>query len=320
MKQIAIVENDFGGPEVEREAALAHGVELIYIPTESSSPLPQAALGADGILVRFRLVEEADMAQSQWTVIGRYGVGVDNIDVQAARDRGIEVINVPDYCVDEVASHTLMMALAAVRQLRQQMQFVSDGQWTQGATLAKVRAPQALTLGIVGLGRIGAEVARVSQGVFGRVLGFDPVKLDHDAPVEIRDSLTGLLQEADVVTLHVPLNSRTHHLIGAEALTHFKPGAILINVSRGGLVDQDAVLAAIEQGALWGAALDVTHPEPPADGSRILLDPKVLITPHVAWLSDDSTTRLRSMLADRCARKLTEETEHSGNEGRGNRG
>jgi D-3-phosphoglycerate dehydrogenase len=207
------------------------------------------------------------------------------------------VANSPDYGVGEVAAHALGMALALVRHLPLYDRDVRAGRWhyTSAGTL---RRPAELTLGIVGLGRIGKRMAQVSQPVFGRILACDPYIAADDFPPYVgRVAAEALWREADVVSLHVPLNDETRGLAGAGALGSMKPGSWLVNTARGAVADLDAVLAALDSGRLDGAALDVLPKEPPEADHAVLRHPRVLLTPHAAFYSSQGERELRRKAA-----------------------
>jgi D-3-phosphoglycerate dehydrogenase len=207
------------------------------------------------------------------------------------------VANSPDYGVGEVATHALGMALALVRHLPFYDRDVRSGNWhyTSAGTL---RRPAELTLGIVGLGRIGKRMAQLSQPVFGRIVACDPYIAENDFPAYVgRATADALWREADVVSLHVPLNDETRGLAGARALESMKPGSWLVNTARGAVADLDAVLAALDSGRLDGAGLDVLPKEPPEADHPVLRHPRVLLSPHAAFYSRQGERELRRKAA-----------------------
>jgi D-3-phosphoglycerate dehydrogenase len=295
---LAVLDTAYGDVEIERFAAEAVAVELIDARANAAR-----ATEADGVLVQFATIGAAEMdAHPRWKVIGRYGVGVDTIDLDAATRRGIRVVNVPDYCEEEVATHAAALALASVRRISQADRLVREGGWTDWRTLTPIPALSSATLGVIGLGRIGRETIRMLRPFFGRIVGYDPFVA---AAEQVESaSLETVLAEADVLTLHVPLTADTRHLIDAAALARMKPSAHLVNVSRGGLVDTVALAAALRRGALAGAAVDVLEHEPADPADPLLGAPNATITNHLAWYSERSEPRLRGLLAERCAAVL----------------
>ncbi|WP_433622163.1 C-terminal binding protein [Nocardia sp. CA-120079] len=240
-------------------------------------------------------------AAPELRVVARMGVGLDNIDVTAATDRGVLVTNVPDFCVAEVSDHAVGMILAWTRGLVTANSAVRAGRWQPAG--ARLRRIGALTCGIVGYGRIGRETARKLAAFGTRILATDPHPPAAPDPAEFVD-LDSLLASSDVVVVHAPLTPETRGLIGAPQLARMRPGGLLVNVSRGGLVDTTAVIDALATGHLGGAALDVldTEPDVPAD---LLAQEGALITPHVAFTSELALLDLRRGAAEEVVRVLT---------------
>ena len=290
-----IVSTDIAWPniEIERELARAagHTVEL----AESDEHLMALAPTADAILTCFRRVPAGVLdAATRCITVARYGVGVDNIDVARATQLGVVVSNVPEFCTEEVADHTLLLALASLRNLRAATDTVRGGGWQTDAGTRAQRV-RGQVFGIIGYGAIGKAVADRAAAfgfeviVTSRALASDPASVpSHVSRVVDRDSL---LAEADIVSLHVPLTPQTHGAVAARELAMMKDGALLINVSRGGLVDTEALRPELESGRLQ-AALDVTDPEPlPAD-HWLRSNGNAIVTPHVAFASAGSLVEL----------------------------
>jgi D-3-phosphoglycerate dehydrogenase / 2-oxoglutarate reductase len=233
--------------------------------------------------------------------IVRYGVGLDNVDLAAAEDLGVAVGNVPEYGHEEISNHAIALLLAMSRRL-----FAFDRAVRLGG--AGVPAPESVarlshrTLGLVGLGRIGRHVARKARAFGLEVIAHDPYAAPADG-VELVE-LGTLLRRADVVSLHVPLTPETRHMVDVGRM---KEGALLINIGRGGLVDEDAVAAALRSGRLAGAALAVTEIEPLPLSSPLLDAPNVILTPHVAWVSDVALEDLRRLTAEAALRLMRAE-------------
>jgi glyoxylate reductase len=236
-------------------------------------------------------------------VISNFAVGYDNIDVPAASERGVLVCNTPDVLTNATADHTWALLLAAARRIPESIAFVREGKWkTWGPLLLLGREVSGATIGIVGLGRIGKEVAKRARGFDMRVLAFDPFE-DADFAREYGVSyvaLDQLLAESDFVTLHVALTPDTEHLIGAAELGRMKPTAILVNASRGPVVVTDALIDALRNGSILGAALDVTDPEPlPADHPLVNMT-NCIVVPHTA----SATVQTRDRMAELAARNV----------------
>jgi len=224
-------------------------------------------------------------------VISRCGVGLDNVDQDAARDRDIQVLSTPDAPVDAVAEITVGLMLATLRRIPQADREVRNGGWPR----LKGRLLKAQTVGILGLGRIGNRVAGLCSAFGARVIAYD--RIAGESPLSVtRVDLPELLSQSDIVSLHVPFDEATHHLINRESLAAMKPGAYLINTARGGLVDETALLEALQSGQLSGAGLDVFASEP---YSGPLIDlPQVVLTPHLASSAVESRRAMESEAAD----------------------
>ncbi|MDR7482248.1 MAG: phosphoglycerate dehydrogenase [Armatimonadota bacterium] len=241
-----------------------------------------ALQGADAVIVRSRsrLTARVLEAAPQLRIAARAGVGVDNIDVDAATRCGILVLNTPESSTISTAEHTMALLLALARWIPQAHASLAGGEWRREAFVGIELYGK--TLGVVGLGKIGAEVARRAQAFGMRVVAHDPY-ISEERAAHLGVALAEfdhLLASSDVVTLHVPLTPRTARLLGSEQFQRMKPGALLVNCARGGLIDEDALLAALEAGHLGGAALDVFEQEPPSR-SALLAHPRVVATPHL---------------------------------------
>jgi len=238
---------------------------------------------------------------SRLMTVARMGVGLDNIAVEAATARGAYVTNVPDYCVEEVSDHAVAFVLNWSRGVTRFDRDVRSGSWAPAsATLGRLSSK---TIGLAGYGRIGRATARKFAGLGCRVLVHHR-QLDATSAAEVEHvSLSQLLSDSDVIILHVPLTPATYHLIGRDELKTMRRGALLVNVSRGGVVDTGALVAALDAGHIAGAALDVLEEEPQVD-PRLLAHPGVVITPHVAFSSDESVSELRTKAAQDVVRVL----------------
>jgi D-3-phosphoglycerate dehydrogenase / 2-oxoglutarate reductase len=303
---VAVVGARFGDVEVER-AVLRGTADLVEGPGGTSEEFVATAGGAAGVLLgtAARCTAEVMARLEACRAIVRYGIGVDNVDLAAAGQRGIAVANVPDYCVEEVADHTLALMLACTRKLLPSREAVRAGRWRL-ADVRPMRASRDLTLGLVGFGKIARAVARRA-----RACGFRLVAADPFVPAEAmrrfgasKVELLSLLAEADVISLHVPLTEGTRRLIGAEQLAAMKPTAVLVNTARGGLVDDAALAAALAAGRIAGAALDVLDREPPPADHPLLGTEGVLVTPHTAWYSERAERELRRRAAQEMRRVL----------------
>jgi D-3-phosphoglycerate dehydrogenase len=301
--RLVVLDASYGDILVESEAASAYGVTVEDAGGVSGEAVVGAAHDADGVLVQYGQIGESVMERCPaWRVIGRYGVGVDNVDLDAASRRGIAVINVPDYCVEEVATHTAALVLACTRKLAESQALVDSGRWGGWSELRPVQQLSESTLGLVGVGRIGREVVRLLGPFFGRVIAHD-VAASSDLVEMV--TLDEVFAEADVVSLHCPLTPQTRGLVDATRLASMKRNGLLVNVSRGGLVDTAALAAALAGGTIAGAGIDVLPEEPPDPTDPLLGAPNVVITPHTAWYSERSLVSCRRLLAERCSAYLT---------------
>ena len=297
-----VLVTDFAWPDPKVEQALLSriGAELIAAPDGDEDTLAELAKGVCGIMTCWaqttRRVIEAALPVLK--VVSRYGVGLDNIDVAYATDQGIPVTYVPDYCMVDVAEHTLALLLALSRKVATLAGKVKAGTWDiqSGVPLTRLTGR---TLGLVGFGRIGREVASRARSFGLRVIAFSPTLTPErcsEFGVAYAD-LETLLDTADYVSLHVPSNDATKDLIGADALARMKPTSSVINTSRGDVIDESALLEALESGQIAGAALDVRVQEPPGSGDRLAALENVISTPHAAFYSTESLIELRERTA-----------------------
>jgi D-3-phosphoglycerate dehydrogenase len=235
-------------------------------------------------------------------VVVRYGVGVDGIDLEAATDHGVPVVNVPDYGTDEVANHAVALLLALARKIARLDRQTRAGGWDVFRVGPMTRLA-GRTVGILGCGRIGAAVARKLAGFDVHLLGCDPY-LESFPPRVMPVPFERLLEESDYLTLHSPLTPETHHIVDAGALARMPPTGVLINTARGGLVDTAALVAALQAGELAGAGLDVLETEPLDPGSPLLTMEQVIVTPHAAWYSEEGRSDLKRRAAEEAVRVL----------------
>lgn len=263
----------------------------------------EAARDADVVLVRESPVSrEVIESMQRCRAVIRYGIGVDNIDQQAARERGIFVANVPDYGIDEVSTQAVALALAVGRRVRLHDRDVRAGRWNTSVLKPMYRL-RGRTLGLVGFGRIARMTLEKLAGFgFGRVLVHDPLA---DLPTGVEAvSVDEICCEADLVSLHAPLTPETRHLIDARRLALMRPTAILVNTARGGLVDLDALHDALAAGRLLGAGLDVFDPEPPDPAHPLFGRDDVVVTNHIGWYSEESMRELQRKAAEEALRVL----------------
>jgi D-3-phosphoglycerate dehydrogenase / 2-oxoglutarate reductase len=300
-----VLVTDYTWPSVEPEAAVlaAAGARLLVAETGEEAELVELVAGADAILTCFKHVSPAVVrAGGRLQVIGRYGIGVDNIAVEEATRLGIPVTNVPGYCAHEVAEHVLALILAHERGIARFDQGVRNGDWTltQGLPMRRVAGR---ALGIVGFGRIGQALARKAAALELDLLVHDPsASSDELGAVGARAvALQELAADSDYVSVHVPLTDATRGLVGGEFLRLMKPTAFLVNAARGGIVDQAALLEALREGRIAGAGIDVFEPEQLPPGHPLLEQASLIATPHVAFYSEESVLELEVKAAENVA-------------------
>ena len=298
MPRVLFADNDFPDIALERELFARHGVELEVAQCRTEDDVIQAARGARGILLQYAPITERVVASlPELGIVSRIGAGYDTVDTAACAKHGVWVSNSPDYGVGEVATHALAMALALVRNIVAWHRDVTSGRWHY-TSAGPVKRASELTLGIVGLGRIGKRMAHVSRNLFRRVVASDPYLIDGDFPAYVeRGNLDEVFAQADVVSLHVPLTAETRGMIGARVLSGMRHGSYLVNTARGAVLDVDAALDALDRGTLAGLALDVLPVEPVPAGSRLATHPRVILTPHSAFYSVESERELRRKAA-----------------------
>ena len=297
-KRPTIVVTDYKFPDLALEVSAAEqaGCDLIGHQCETEAELKAAVVGADAVITQFaRLSAPVVAAMTRARAIVRYGIGVDNVDLDAARQNGIPVANIPDYCIDEVADHTLSFILALTRQVVTHTAELRAGHWRLAVPVSSMKVLRDQTVGLVGFGRIGREVAARLLAFKCRVLVHDPMVPEADI---LRAGVTAvslgqLLSASDIVSLHCPSTPATRHIIGSAALAAMKPGALLVNVARGDLVDTGALLEALRSGHLGAAALDVFDPEPLPLEHALRALPNMVIAPHIASVSVTAVRALR---------------------------
>ncbi len=305
MATIGILEERFESHEIERAVIEAAGHRVLDIPPERED-WPDWMKSADAILVNLTPINEQEMESlSACKALCRYGAGFDAIDIRAAAKRGIAVINQPAVTVEEVSDHTVALWISCMRQLLPRDAAVRRGEWNT-PTPAATRRLLGTIFGIVGFGLIGQAVARkVSPFEPEEILVYDPyvddeIVREHGCvPVAFDD----LLSRSSTISLHAALNDETRHMINADSIERMKRGTCLLNTSRGGLMDLDAVADALESGQLHSAGLDVFPAEPPGD-LRIFHLPTVVVTDHCAWYSVQSQVELQRTTAESAVRYL----------------
>ena len=304
---VAVTDTVFPSLDPAREALSVTGAELRMAPDQTVEGILSVAADADALLVTYaKITAEVIDGLKACRVIGRFGIGVDNIDLAAAAEAGITVTYAPVYCLDEVSDHAMALLLSLVRKIPYATRLVSDGRWEMPAVVPIARL-RGRTLGLVGLGNIPQTIVPKAQA-----FGLEVVASDPYAPDEVFERLgvrrvdfDELLTVSDYISVHAPLTAETEKMFNADAFAKMKTDALLINTARGPLVDTDALADALEAGAIGGAALDVLPIEPPAADFRLLGRDDVILTPHTGFYSEDALLDLQTTVATDVATVLT---------------
>jgi len=311
--RVVVTDHVFADLDIERSLLEPIGAEIVLAPSTDEKTLAGLAREADALMVCYATVSRPVVeaaAEGGVRVISRYGIGYDNVDVEAASARGILVTNVPDYCLDEVADHTIALLLAAARGIARASRSVRDGGWSAQEFEIHSLSGQQLTL--VGIGRIGAKTAERARAFGLRVVAYDPYVTEPPVVgVELASSLREALAEADFVSLHVPMSDENRRLIDEQTIAQMRRAPTLINTARGGLVDLEAVTAALDDGRLAGVALDVTDPEPLPSDHPLRTHARAIVTPHIAFRSVQAQAELQRRTAEEVYRALRDEPPRS---------
>lgn len=292
MSKYRVVVTDQVFPTVELEREMLAGIDAdLNVATGSPDEVIAVAQDADALLTTYLPIDADFIGElSRCKIIARYGIGVDNVDLQAAKAAGIAVTNVPDYSVQEVAAHALAMLLSLLRRLPEGTDTVQLGEWNLDR-IRPIRRLSELKVGLVGFGRIARRLSHSLLALDMQCVVFDPylpseARRPEDG-VTFVDGLEELLTGVDAVSLHCPLTPETRGLIGREQLQLMPSHAVLVNTSRGPLVDVDALIGALQTGVIRAAGLDVLDEEPPRDVERLRV-PRLMVTPHMAYYSEEA--------------------------------
>jgi len=301
MKSYQVAVTDYGFPDLEQERNILEplGFEFATGQCRTGAEVAELCRDADAVLTQWAPVTaEAIASLRRCKIIVRYGIGVDNVDLEAAKQRNIPVVNVPDYAVQEVADHTLSLMLAIVRKIPQIDRQVRRGVW-EISPCRPIIGLQDKVLGVAGFGNISRAVVQRAKAFGLTVIAYDPFvheSVFNSFGVEKADWQT-LLSRSDIVSVHMPLTKETKHIFNAEAFRAMKNTSFLVNTSRGGTVETPALIDALQNGEIAGAALDVLEQEPiPADSPLLQME-QCLVTSHCAWYSESSLLRLQEYAA-----------------------
>jgi len=297
--KVVITDCDHGDIEEEKRIFGQMGAELSWLQLKTEEDLIRECKDAEGLLIQYAPLTRKVLGQlPRCKVLSRYGVGVDSIDLKAATDFGIIVANVPDYCVDEVAIQAVTLFMALIRKTVFFDQKVRAGHWdfTEGGPIHRIRGR---TMGLVGCGKIGMEVAKMASTLGMQVLAFDPY-IQKAEGIRLVDLAT-LLEESDFISIHCPLNESTRHLIGEKAFLQMKKRPLIVNTSRGPIIDGTALIEALKGGLISGAGLDVLEKEPLDPQSPMLKMENVIFSPHMGFYSEESIRELNRRTAENVA-------------------
>ena len=288
-----VVISDYVWPNIDIESKFFKSKNIELVVSKNRNDLKKQIIDADGLLFCFESIDESILRSSKKLKIAqRYGIGVDNIDLNVATELGIVVANIPDYCIDEVSDHAISMILSLNRLLQRDSDLVKKGKWNEIKKDKRVYRLSESTLGLLGFGRIGKRISEKAISFGMNVIAYDPFLKQSDVSgVKLLD-LNNVLAESDFISLHLPLNDQTNHIIDDKQLELMKQDSILINVSRGGLINENALIKYLTSGKLRGAGLDVIEGSIEKSNKLFSFD-NVIITPHTAFFSQESSEELQ---------------------------
>jgi D-3-phosphoglycerate dehydrogenase len=305
--EVVISDHRFPDITIQERVLSKIGAHLVVGQAKTEDEIIQLAKGAHAILnARAKITEKVINALERCKVIVRYGVGVDTVDVKAATRKGIMVSNVLDYCVDEVADHAFALILCLARKIVLSARKVRKGEWNI-ADLRPIKRLNRQVIGVIGFGRIGRAFAKKAIPVGFKIIAYDPY-LHNEGEKE--DGVTfvafeSLLKQSDYITLHLPLTGETRGMIGRQQMELMKPTTFVVNVSRGHLIDEEALVQALEEKRIAGAGLDVLVEEPPKSNNPLLKMDQVIVTSHAAFYSDEAIQELQQKAAERVVTALS---------------
>jgi D-3-phosphoglycerate dehydrogenase / 2-oxoglutarate reductase len=306
--RVVVTDYNFEDLGIEREALEPIGAEVVGADAETEEEVLEAAEGADALLNQYAPVGSAVFdAVPDLRAVGRYGVGVDTVDLDAATDHGVWVLNVPSYCEDEVSTHALSLLLACERRVARFDRAIDGGEWDWkgGRPIFRQRGR---TLGLAGFGKIPQRLAEKAAALGMDVVAYDPyVESDELAEHGVEKvEFDALLERSDAISVHTPLTDETRNLFDREAFSAMDEESVIVNTARGAVIDTEALAAALEEGEIRSAGLDVLPEEPPEESPLVGRD-DVVLTPHVGWYSEESLVELRRTVAEDVARVLEDE-------------
>ena len=288
-----VVISDYVWPNIDIEKKFFDSKNIELVVSKNKSDLKKQIVDADGLLFCFESIDEDILRSSKnLKVAQRYGIGVDNINIEVATELGIVVSNIPDYCIDEVSDHAMSMILSLNRLLARDSDLVKKGLWNEIKKDKRVYRLSEATLGLLGFGRIGRRISKKAKNFGLKVIAYDPYLDEKEIDdVEIH-SLNKVLKDSNIISLHLPLTEQTNHIIDTEQFDLMNKDTIIINVSRGGLINEEALIENLNNGKIRGAGLDVIESSIDKTNDLFSFD-NVIITPHTAFFSQESSEELQ---------------------------
>ena len=288
-----VVISDYVWPNIDIEKNFFDSKNIELVVSKNKFDLKKQIVDADGLLFCFESIDEDILRSSKnLKVAQRYGIGVDNINIEVATELGIVVSNIPDYCIDEVSDHAMSMILSLNRLLARDSDLVKKGLWNEIKKDKRVYRLSEATLGLLGFGRIGRRISKKAKNFGLKVIAYDPYLNEKEIDdVEIH-SLNKVLKDSNIISLHLPLTEQTNHIIDTEQFDLMNKDTILINVSRGGLINEEALIENLNNGKIRGAGLDVIESSTDKTNGLFSFD-NVIITPHTAFFSQESSEELQ---------------------------
>jgi D-3-phosphoglycerate dehydrogenase len=306
--KVMITDYQYEHVENERKLIEGAGFELIARRNSLKEEIIDIGKNVDALITQYCEIDAETIGfMNNCKLIVKYGVGVNNIDVQAASQKGIYVCNVPDYGIDEVSNHAIALLFALNRKLKTFSSSIKRGEWSYDSAVP-LRRFAGSTLGLVGFGRIPQSIANKMKGFDLQILGYDPYcsrERMEEFGVEKVD-LNLLLRKSDNISIHCPYTTETHHMFSTDEFRAMRPTAFLINTARGSIVDEKALIEALRSGEISGAGLDVFEQEPLRPDSPLLRMENVIVTPHSAWYSEEAIRTLQKSVAEEVVRVLSE--------------
>ncbi|WP_235961014.1 C-terminal binding protein [Savagea serpentis] len=298
MFKVTLVDHEWEDTQLEERMFEEAGLEFQILQSREKERIIEAAKTSDALLILYADIDEDILKEAQEAgrlqIVSRYGIGINMVDVAAAKACGIDVANVNDYCIDEVSDHSLAFILAAARRIIPYYNDTRAGHWDFKVADLPIRSSKA-TVGLLGFGKIPRRLAEKLNAIGYNVMAYDPFVSEEDMrAVDVeKATVEEIIAESDFISVHVPLIEATHHLLNREAFQAMKSNAYIINTARGPIIDEEAMIEALQNGEIAGAYLDVTETEPLPANSPLRTLPNVVLSPHAAWYSEDAFFEIR---------------------------